>query len=131
MPSSKIVPNSVQRVVVDVQTLLSLQNPRLSGRSVGQAQNNYINQIIDVVGTLGEILSCTGVAGAYSVNAHPSDVIGCTAQYHAGKGWVGCLGLFDTDAEFSGYVPNTVNIGARAYVLVGNNTTGISMKVFQ
>lgn len=125
---SKTIQNQVQRVVVAASTLLAVQDPRNTARTQTQS---YANQIVDVVGTLSEILQVQGIAGAYSVHARPVDVYGCNAEYKPGQGWLGCLAVFGSQAEFDGYVPQITNLASGAWVFVVNASTGSSMKVLQ
>ena len=50
------------------------------------------------MGTLQEILAGTGIAA--KVRALPNDVSGCTLEMSA-SGWVGCLGVFASDAAMA------------------------------
>lgn len=129
MPPVTTIKNMPTRLIVSASDLIPTQN--VASRPTVQGRSTFINQIIDVVGTMAEILETKGVAGAYSVHARPSDVVGCTAEYSPGYGWIGCLGVFASDSDFSNSIPSTVNVGALAWSLVGNATTGTAMKVLQ
>lgn len=135
MSGTKTVENNVETVVARAVDLLPTQASNIRG-TASASRVTYTNKIVYVTGTLAEVLAVQGVAGAYSVLAMPSDVQGCSAQYRqatasARPGWSGCIGVFDTDADFAAYVFDTSNLTQGAWVLVGNNTTGTTMKVFQ
>ena len=69
------------------------------------------------MGTLQEILAGTGIAA--KVRALPNDAAGCTLEMSA-SGWVGCLGVFASDAAMAtatgGNYANLSAIGVTAYV---------------
>ena len=122
---------TTDRVVVEAKMLLPTQTTTLRTVSTRLNSTVYENQIVDVTGTMSEILNLQGIHVAYSVHAKPSDVRGCTAEYVSGRGWIGCLGQFLTDADFNNSITSTTNVGTGAWVLVGNSGTGVSMRILQ
>jgi hypothetical protein len=132
MSKNQTILNVVGILIAQATDLLPTQTTLIRNKSTRNGTGNvYDNQIVFVVGTLGNVLQVQGVAGAYSVHARPGDVVGCTAQYSPGVGWVGCLGIFANTAAFNAYIPSTVNLGPGAWILVGNATTGTAMQILQ
>ena len=67
------------------------------------------------MGSLQEILAGTGISTG--VRALPNDVAGCTLEMSA-SGWVGCLGVFDSDAAMATATGgNYANLASNATVL--------------
>lgn len=81
-------------LVVNASELLPTQAPLTRQVTANATKTVYDNQIVYIVGSLEEILKVQGVPGAYSVHAKPNDIVGCTAEYVNGQGWIGCLGRF-------------------------------------
>jgi hypothetical protein len=132
MPKQQTISNVVGVLIAQATDLLPTQITLVRNKSTRNGTGNvYDNQIVYVVGTLGNVLQVQGIAGAYSVHAKPSDVFGCDANYRPGFGWVGCLGIFDTIAAFNAYIPTTTNLGPGAWILVGNASTGTAMQILQ
>jgi hypothetical protein len=132
MAKQQTISNVVGILVAQATDLLPTQTTLIRNKSTTTGTGNvYNNQIVFVVGTLGSILQVQGIASAYSVHARPADVVGCTAEYSPGVGWVGCLGIFATAALFNAYIPTTTNLGPGAWILVGNASTGTAMQILQ
>lgn len=93
----------VETVTVRAATLLAAQSVTGTNR-VTAAKFTYDNKILNVVGTLQDILMINSLYNAYAMYAKPSNVIGCTAEYKDGVGWVGCLGGFVDVQEYQAAV---------------------------
>lgn len=128
-----ITQKQVSTMVANAVDLLPTQSTSTRTQITRPTKSTYDNQIVYITGTIKDILSVQGIAGAYSVHAKPSDVYGCTAEYVPGQGWIGCLGRFLTQDEFSNAIVEEVlpNIGTGAWVLVGDSITGVSTLVWQ
>lgn len=120
-------------VVVNAVDLLPTQVSSTRQQVTQPNKSTYDNQIVYITGTIKDILKVLGVANAYSVHARPNDVYGCTAEYIPGQGWIGCLGRFLTQDDFSNAIVAEVlpNIGTGAWVSVGDSITGVSTLVWQ
>lgn len=110
----------VETITVKAATLLAAQSVTGTNR-VTSAKFTYDNKILNVVGTVQDILMISSMYNAYALYAKPSNVIGCTAEYKDGVGWVGCIGSFVTQTEFQAAVipQSTTRVGFdQAWVLV-------------
>lgn len=117
MKPSKKTETNVETITVKANELVGLQS--VSGPNKTTSLGYYDNKILNVVGTLDAILRINASFTAYKLYAKPSNVIGCSAEYEEGIGWVGCLGSFATELAFRTAVPTTSAVGFdQAWVLV-------------
>lgn len=87
--------NQTTRKAARAGELLALQQAASGARNTSVNNTMYLNDIVDVTGSLADILALRGVDGAYIVQAMPIDIAGCSASYIDGFGWVGMLGNFN------------------------------------
>lgn len=121
MTTRPVLQTEVETLTVRASKLLAEQS--VSGQNrITAAKFTYDNKILNLIGTLEQILLVESGFTAYAIYAKPSNVIGCTAEFKEGIGWLGCLGNFTSLAVLQN-MP-TACLGLGAYGLVNNGMNG-------